>query len=351
MATKNTFMALVTVNKCFTFSIASFFLFMIVLSKLKHGQKVKRLYTILFYIVFYEFAALLDFLDTIGNNYDLYETDGVWDNFFDICKISSIIISHELFFIIMIERLYYPFKNTQHVASSRTLTSLILISIIIESIHFFVRILINYEMFSSMHLPLLIIFLFSSVSFGLNLAYMFVKKLFQVIKSSRTSFNHSPLLNSTPSVQYKQLSKMPLNPYQTIIIKAITRNVVLNVLAILFRNMDSILYVIERVAMHKWEHNNHNKRYTIIPIIQALYNICLFLQLSNVYLSYSYFICSGQCYDKLCNKMHFIVNKFGVEYTQKKMTDLNMEQLSVLSSKHIDVSDTDDEYQLMDDEY
>ncbi len=50
-----------------------------------------------------------------------------------------------------------------------------------------------------------------------------------MIKSSRTSLNvgDSPLLNSTPSVQYEQLSKMPLNPYQTIIIKAVTRSVVI----------------------------------------------------------------------------------------------------------------------------
>eukprot|EP01084_Bolivina_argentea_P192776 330874_1 len=350
MTTKNTFITLVTLHQCIKFVIGTIFLCMILLSKLKYKSRVTRIHTVVFYIAFYEFSALLDLINGIGDNYNLYATNGAFDYIIDIGRITGIVISHELFFILMIERAYYSFKNNEQISSISTIIILLFISIIIESLHFFVRIQMNYQIYMSIHKYLLITFLIASVLFGFYLMTIFMKKLFKNIIRSRTSLNFGVIIHSTPSVQLNEISKVPLNTDQTVLVKEITKNVILNVLAILFRDGTIILYVIESLSMHKLETKNDTTMYTVIPIIHAAYNVCLFWQMFTVYLSYEYFIYSLQCYDTLCGKIHFNVNKFAVKYTHKKLADLNMERLSAISKQVDGHADNEDEYQLMDDE-
>eukprot|EP01084_Bolivina_argentea_P140106 246404_1 len=331
MVAKKAYLVLLTLNETTSFIVSTIFIVLVLWSKHKHS-KVQRVKTIILYIAFYEFASLLVCIDGISDNYQLYEKKSVIDILFDLLKITGFILSHELFFILMIERLYYPFKDTIHKMSKPNIIILVSISIIIEVLHFFIRVIINYDLMPSTHIELLLPLMIISVLFGLLLISIFGHKLFDVLITSRKSlYCGEDLLMNSPNTQFSVISRMSLNSHQLTLIRTITRNAILSVFAIIFRNLGFLLYGFRSISNHRLIHKNDNKMYLLICILYCLLNVCLFMQLLCVYLSYSFFIGSRICYNKCCGGIHKVIQKYGVKYAQSKMTQINMKTLQSMS--------------------
>ena len=67
-----TYLLLLTMNESLSFVVSTLFMILIICSKILHDKKAK-IRTIIFYILFYEFAAFLVTIDGISDNYNLYD--------------------------------------------------------------------------------------------------------------------------------------------------------------------------------------------------------------------------------------------------------------------------------------
>ena len=327
----STYIILLTINETISFILSISFLILVIISKSKFNNKA-RIRTITLYISTYAAASFILALDGISDNFDLYDANGGIDVILDVSKITGFILSHELFYILLIEKLHYTFKDSSHRINKKIFTGIIVASIIIEIYHFFIRIIINYDYMSQIHIPLLVPFMVLSIIFGVILISIFGTKLFSVILTSRKSLHYgNKFMESSPASQFSVISRMSLNSHQLTLVRAITKNVILSVLAIIFRNLEILFYGFSRIQQHRLEHDadddKHKHRHTMILILYSVVNICLFCQLSCVYLSYSYFMGANEIYDKLCGGLHKFVQGNGVKYAQKRLTAINMKTI------------------------
>ena len=306
-----TYYLLLSINEVIIFLVGTAFLTLI-LSSQKCDSFLKEWSgsrTILFYMIFYEIAALTVMIDGIADNYDLYQRNGYMDMTMSFIKILSYITTHELFFILMIEKLYYPFKETIHKMSMYNITILIIISLCIETYHFFLRLIFHFDWFPQIQAWLVLPLMIIGISFGILLICIFGRKLFAVIVPSRKSLTYRrDLLSKTPGSQFTALSRMSLSAHQLSLIRAITKNVVLSIWAIISRNLEVLIFGIDRIAQHELEKHGNKTMYILIVIAYILMNICLFMELLCIYLSYSNFIGVTVWYKRLCGESSLMMS-------------------------------------------
>ena len=300
---------------------------------------IKKLirYTVILYFFSYLIQTVLIGIDEVIDNYQIYRYDGKFDLMLDLVVITFHILGHVIFYIYLMERLYILFTDTKYAVTRTTFKVLVFVAINIEIYHFTIHIVYEYDLFEHydenwhLHELLLGLFVILNVSFALSLIGLFVNKLFKIIVTQRKSISVKTLLHSDKSdIDSIRNDEFDLDFKQINIVQTITKNCVLIISAIIWRN---IAIVFLSIILHKDEENiSWNGVYILCG-----FNIALICELLSVYLTFSF---ARKGYKCLCGKIHNLCYRYCQTYAKSKTMQADRMKIST----YVAMIDYDDEY-------
>lgn len=245
-------------------------------------QSVMKWITMLYiisYVIRYLCTVLVWIIKIINDSKEL-------DIFDKISGHLGFIVAHFLFYLLMIARLYFGFLGSSLEIQKWAIYLYIISLFIMCIINFIYFFIINYGNGKYVILSILVCF---DVIFGAFLIWSFTRRLFKLIVMQREELNNEKKL----SINTIKSSPIEYNKQQETILQTITKYTLLCTIAIISKNVHFFVWSLLGITN------------SISPITEIImkYTWCiiLFIELSSVYLSFSF---AKSKYLKFCKCCH-----------------------------------------------
>ena len=209
-------------------------------------------------------------------------------------------LGHMSFYLVLMERLYAVYVDTIYQYNKCTFVLLSIFAVIIEIWHFCIHTGFDYfyNFSDKMDGIFISIFIALNILFGMTLIFLFIRNLLSLVVSQRTSISITTLKTKSKGSMERLRNKefeSSLDLRRVNMINMITKNCILCIAAVIFRNIGVIGFSMTH------GHDDLPGISNAIFILLMMYNISLIFELLCLYMTFRFV---DHWYQIICGKMH-----------------------------------------------